>query len=54
MSYDKEQTIGTKLILNEKFIDEQVKSYDKLLKSPIMQEIQESKPTLVKKGKFTK
>ena len=54
LTYDKEQTIGTKLILNEKFIDEQVKSYDKLLKSPIMQEIQESKPTLVKKGKFTK
>lgn len=54
LTYDKEQTIGAKLILNEKFIDEQVKSYDKLLKSPIMQEIQESKPTLVKKGKFTK
>lgn len=46
---DKEQTTGTELILNEEFIGEQVEKYAKFLKSPVMQEIQESGPTLVKK-----
>ncbi len=46
---DKEQTTGTELMLNEEFIDDQVENYAKLLRSPVMQEIQESGPTLVKK-----
>lgn len=46
---NKEQTTGTELILDEEFIDDQVESYIKLLKSPVMQEFQESGPTLVKK-----
>lgn len=46
---DKEQTTGTELMLNKEFIDDQVENYAKLLRSPVMQEIQESGPTLVKK-----
>lgn len=46
---DKEPTTGTELMLNKEFIDDQVENYVKLLRSPVMQEIQESGPTLVKK-----
>lgn len=45
--YDKEPAVGTELVLDDEFIGKQVESYDKLLKSPIMQEIQD--PKLVKK-----
>lgn len=46
---DKEQLTDTELILDEEFIDDQVENYAKLLRSPVMQEIPESGPTLVKK-----
>ncbi len=46
---DEEQTISKELILNEEFINSQVKKYNELLKSTIVQEIQESESILVKK-----
>lgn len=52
LSCDKEPTNGKELEIDEKFIDEQLESYNKLLASPFLQEIEESSikgPRLVKK-----
>lgn len=43
LTYDKEPTTEEELILDATFIDEQVESYNKLLESPIMQEVEEPK-----------
>ena len=49
LTRDEEQTVSKELILNKEFINSQVKKYNELFKSPIVQEIQESKSILVKK-----
>lgn len=48
LTYDKEQPIGKEVGLDEEFIADQVKSYCKLLNSPILSETQG--PKLVKKS----
>ena len=43
------QTSDAELVSDKQFIDEPVENYTKALNSPVMSEIQESGPVLIKK-----